>query len=569
MRGAGARAGLVLLLLFAGLLMVCRRPNRPPETAWSRGATAVVPGAAAVFVIVPFDPDGDSVRCELDWGDGTPLLKTGWHASLDTLRLSHGWADIGDYLVEFRLFDAREAAAPAERFPLVRCRPEIPPRAPELDSTWGPDRGFAGMRCWFGARAQDANGDHLRYQFDWGNGRVSEWSRWLRPGQLCRVGNSWAETGEYAVRVRCEDRTGLVTDWQPVVSLAMTLPPTLLWEVPLEEPVLAVPVAAPDSELVVADRGMVACYARSDGSLLGELLGPGSVLALASRDGDGVFVRDRDAFWGFTPVWRWQAAVEGLPLWPVVRPGRVFVPTRDTTWLLAAANGAREGFVAAPALNWISPLADRERRLVCLGDSLRRYRPDGTPDGSWRAPALVPDEFISAAGRFYGCNRLDSARTALQAFEPGGAGWTRLLGEAPSAGGPLTPVADEAGRVFFACRDSVSAFGPDGRLLWSWRPADGTVTSGTPCLGDAGELFVGVARAGRGAVVALDPQGRERWRVGLDCCAVLGMTLAADSVIYGTGTGAPALFAVRAGQGPAPGWPNFRHDAGGSGSAAP
>lgn len=558
-----------LLSLLALPLLLCRVPNRPPEVAWLRGVTAVVPGTSYSFVIVAVDPDGDSLRCELTWGDDAPVESTAWHASLDTLVFQHTWSDTGDYQVEFRLVDARGAAAPAGRFALVRCRPAILPQPPEVDSVWGPARGFIGVRYWFGARAYDANGDRLRYQFEWGDGEVSDWSPWMRPGTALRRSHTWTATGEFSVRARCEDRTGLVSEWEAVTSAAMVSPPELRWEIPLDEPVVAVPLVVAAGEVVVADREQVARYARSDGSWLDEHVGPVEVLALAGRAGDGVFVRDRDGFWGFIDGRRWQVPVEGLPLMPVVVAGRVFVPIRDTCLALAAGSGGREGSMTAPALNWISPAVDNAGRLVCLGDSLRRYRLDGTPDGVWSAPELVPEEFIAGPGRLYGCGRLDANRTLLQAFDTAGTHWYRLLGGIPSPQSPLSPVAGSDGRVYFACRDSVSAFSASGSRLWSWQPDDGAVSSGTPCLGSAGDLFVGITRLSGGALVALDSLGRERWRLTLECKAVMGMVIAADSVIYGIGADNPALFAAWVGQGPAAGWPTYRHDAGLSGSAAP
>ena len=52
------------------------------------------------------DPDGDDVRYEFDWGDGTTYL-TGWYASGDAASAMHAWQAVGTYYVKVRAQDAR------------------------------------------------------------------------------------------------------------------------------------------------------------------------------------------------------------------------------------------------------------------------------------------------------------------------------------------------------------------------------------------------------------------------------------------------------------------------------
>jgi hypothetical protein len=51
------------------------------------------------------DPDGDNVRYEFSWGDGTGNTLTGWYASGATGSVSHSWSRPGMYQVQVRAQD--------------------------------------------------------------------------------------------------------------------------------------------------------------------------------------------------------------------------------------------------------------------------------------------------------------------------------------------------------------------------------------------------------------------------------------------------------------------------------
>lgn len=57
------------------------------------------------YYAVTTDPDGDDVRYEFSWGDGTTNT-TGWHASGINASASHSWSSAGIYLVQARAQDA-------------------------------------------------------------------------------------------------------------------------------------------------------------------------------------------------------------------------------------------------------------------------------------------------------------------------------------------------------------------------------------------------------------------------------------------------------------------------------
>jgi len=558
------RLPLVLLVLFVAS---CRTPNHPPRFESGFGPGHVAPGTSYVYRIEVEDRDGDSVRCALDWGDDTGFDTSRWAASPAAFEFEHAWQELGKYRVYVLCSDDRGAEATPFFFTGVSCETIWPPTPPDVDSTWGPDIGFERTRYRFGARGTDINGDRMRFQFRWGDGWTSEWTRWVRPGTREDETHDWLEPGRYTVEVRAEDRTGEVSGWFPVTELDVVGLPELKWERPLDEPTVLVPMKAGQT-VVVVDRGVGVKLNAANGNLLSEYYGPGEVLGTTGSEA-GVFLRDEDRAWGFTPNGNWQTSLAGEGPGMVLGPTWLFVPARDTGWFLDARTGVPSPVVAKADLNWVSPVAASDGLLYCLGDSVRAVLPTGAVLGSWQSPALVPDEVAVDGLSFAGLSRLSATESVVQSFDSTGTAWQRVLGALPSLDGPNSPVAAN-GMTFVATRDTVYAFDREGEVAWRWMPgAAEHVSSGTPCLGGRGDLFVGVSAPSGGALVALDSTGSESWRVPLECRAPEGMVLARDSIIYGVGMDEPTAFAVFVSEPPAPsGWPCFRHDAGLTGRAA-
>ena len=80
--------------------------NRPPYTPSApSGPIAVYDYPTYPFYANTTDPDGDDVRYEFDWGDGSTNM-TGWYVSGATASASHSWSSPGTYKVSVRAQDA-------------------------------------------------------------------------------------------------------------------------------------------------------------------------------------------------------------------------------------------------------------------------------------------------------------------------------------------------------------------------------------------------------------------------------------------------------------------------------
>ena len=68
----------------------------------------------------------------------------------------------------------------------------------------------------------------IYYQFDWGDGSMSEWMGRYAPLEKCNVSHSYNESGIYTVRVRAKDFTGWESRWSEPVMFYIAKNPRLV-----------------------------------------------------------------------------------------------------------------------------------------------------------------------------------------------------------------------------------------------------------------------------------------------------------------------------------------------------
>ncbi len=90
------------------------------------------------------------------------------------------------------------------------CFGERPPSVPRVN---GPDGGRPGDTLQFRAWGRDPDGDNLAYLCDWGDGAALVWSAQLPSGDTLFRFHVYADSGEFSVKVRCRDASGLESGW--------------------------------------------------------------------------------------------------------------------------------------------------------------------------------------------------------------------------------------------------------------------------------------------------------------------------------------------------------------------
>jgi hypothetical protein len=80
--------------------------NQPPATpAAPSGPVSGQPGIYYTYWVTTTDPDGDMIRYEFDWGDGT-TSRSGFQMSGAKDDTSHAWKQAGTYAVKVRGTDS-------------------------------------------------------------------------------------------------------------------------------------------------------------------------------------------------------------------------------------------------------------------------------------------------------------------------------------------------------------------------------------------------------------------------------------------------------------------------------
>ena len=209
----------------SGLTFVIERvtvpsqPNGPLNGMRGIPLTFTVSGAISTL--------GDPLEYQFDWGDNSTSPWTKASVDPDTgqqvATQQKVWTTSGTYTVRAR----------------ARCSLH-----PTLVSDWssglvvviefvsipvaptGPTSGTVGVGYQYttGGSSSD-RGDPVQYQFNWGDGTISEWL----PIGTTSVGKAWANPGTYAVRARarCGVHTVVISDWSPVLTVTLVpgLPP--------------------------------------------------------------------------------------------------------------------------------------------------------------------------------------------------------------------------------------------------------------------------------------------------------------------------------------------------------
>jgi YVTN family beta-propeller protein len=95
----------------------------------------------------------------------------------------------------------------------------LPPATP--DAPEGPTRGAAGVPCQFTAVTTDPGNHDVCYRFDWGDGRRSDWSPLLPPGEPVTMWHVPAEPGRFEVRVQARNAPGVAGGWSPASAVTI------------------------------------------------------------------------------------------------------------------------------------------------------------------------------------------------------------------------------------------------------------------------------------------------------------------------------------------------------------
>ncbi|MBN1694561.1 PKD domain-containing protein [candidate division WOR-3 bacterium] len=100
---------------------------------------------------------------------------------------------------------------------LSNCSQNSPPATPSSPS--GQSRAEAHSYLSYTFSTTDPEGDDISYQFDWGDGNLSEWTDFTESGKIVSANYVWRETGTYNVNVRAMDTKDNISDWSTALPV--------------------------------------------------------------------------------------------------------------------------------------------------------------------------------------------------------------------------------------------------------------------------------------------------------------------------------------------------------------
>jgi hypothetical protein len=77
----------------------------------------------------------------------------------------------------------------------------------------GPTTGAVNRLYRFTTTTADPDGDYIYYQWNWGDGNISEWIGPYKSNMKVLVSHSWTRGGTYQIKVKAKDIRGLESSW--------------------------------------------------------------------------------------------------------------------------------------------------------------------------------------------------------------------------------------------------------------------------------------------------------------------------------------------------------------------
>ena len=195
-------------------------PNEPDQPS---GATKCVAGSSYSFMTSATDPAKNKVQYTFDWGDGTTNV-TDFVDSGTSANASHIWSPTqfkSTYYVRARATNNKSLSSDWSSYLAVQI---IDPsnRAPQTPSIpSGPASGKENIYYSFTTSATDAEGDRVKYTFDWGDG--TQTATWLvSSGKASSAFHKWTAVGSYQVKAMATDSQGASSGWSE--PLIFTIP---------------------------------------------------------------------------------------------------------------------------------------------------------------------------------------------------------------------------------------------------------------------------------------------------------------------------------------------------------
>lgn len=101
----------------------------------------------------------------------------------------------------------------------ITCTLNLPPATPKKPS--GETSGKIGIEYTYTSSTIDPNNHNVYYQWNWGDGMISDWFGPCTSGQMIQTTHTWTKNGDYQIQVRAKDIYGAETNWSDPLFITM------------------------------------------------------------------------------------------------------------------------------------------------------------------------------------------------------------------------------------------------------------------------------------------------------------------------------------------------------------
>jgi len=159
-----------------------------------------------------------------DWGDETYSDWLSIEESENSITQSYSWSSIGTYQVRVKFkndFFPDGVWSESLEVIITEYYGDDIPNKPTTPS--GKIVGCMGVEYSFSTSATDPKGENVQYQFDWGDGNLSNWTSLVGSGTVATVSHVWKHPGEYSIQSQARDQNGLTSSWSDPLNITIEL----------------------------------------------------------------------------------------------------------------------------------------------------------------------------------------------------------------------------------------------------------------------------------------------------------------------------------------------------------
>jgi len=170
-----------------------------------------------------YSTDGDSQRLNRQFwdavfGEGIPQIGKANHDSKED-----NLAIIGRSCIRWVYYETNLFGDPSLCFYQSQTPPppNNPPQKPARPS--GPNSGKPGVQYIYTTSTTDPDEDQIYYMWDWGDGNFSNWLGPYNSGETTSASYTWAQKGNYNIKVKAKDIYGDESNWSDPLAVTMPL----------------------------------------------------------------------------------------------------------------------------------------------------------------------------------------------------------------------------------------------------------------------------------------------------------------------------------------------------------